>query len=294
MNGRRRLALVSVVALAVLAVTGPVASAQGRCSVATLKGSYGLVEQGTVVTDIGMPVLPPVPYPTANVAIVTYDGAGKLSATYRAVFGGVPLPPGSLTGTYTVGPDCTYTDDVPAVMMKRAGVIVGEGTNQEVRTVSTVPWIVATGTRTKMTVGNCSVGDLKGDYLLVSQGVVGPPDARQPVAGVGVLTYNGRGNFYGNETREPRWNTITEPLHRHLRSQRKLRRVRRSRGPDRNGAPHRHARWAGREPGGAIPHHGPGNGARRDHQAKVTRHGPPSRWPVSYTPETHSPITPHV
>ena len=200
MNRRRRLALVSVVALAVLAVTGPVASAQGRCSVATLKGSYGLVEQGTVVMDIGMPVLPPVPYPTANVAIVTYDGAGKLSATYRAVFGGVPLPPGSLTGTYTVGPDCTYTDDVPAVMMKRAGVIVGEGTNQEVRTVSTVPWIVATGTRTKMTVGSCSVGDLKGDYLLVSQGVVGPPDARQPVAGVGVLTYNGRGNFYGTET----------------------------------------------------------------------------------------------
>ena len=43
-----------------------------------------------------------------------------------------------------------------------------------------------------MTVGNCSVGDLKGDYLLASQGVVGPPDARQPVAGVGVLTYNGR------------------------------------------------------------------------------------------------------
>jgi hypothetical protein len=199
MNGRKRLALVSVVALAVLAVTGPVASAQGRCSVATLKGSYGLVEQGTVVMDIGMPGLPPFPFPTANVAIVTYDGAGKLSATYRATFGGAPLPPGSLTGTYTVGPDCTYTDDVPGVSMKRAGVIVGTGTNQEVRTVSTVPWIVATGTRTKMTVGNCSVGDLDGDYLLVSQGVVGPPNARQPLANVGLITYNGRGNFYGRE-----------------------------------------------------------------------------------------------
>jgi hypothetical protein len=200
MNGRRRLALVSVVALAVLAVTGPVASAQARCSAATLKGSYGLVEQGTVVMDIGMPGLPPFPFPTGNIAIVTYDGAGKLSATYRAIFGGIPLPPGSLTGTYTVGPDCTYTDDVPGVSMKRAGVIVGTGTTQEVRTVSTVPWIVATGYRTKMTVGNCSVGDLNGDYLLVSQGVVGPPDARQPVAGVGLITYNGRGNFYGNET----------------------------------------------------------------------------------------------
>ena len=189
MNGRKRLALVCVVALAALAMTGPLASAQGRCSVATLKGSYGLVEQGTVLVALpGMSFLPPAPYPTANVAIVTYDGAGNLSATYRAVWGGVPLPPGSVTGTYTVGPDCTYTDDVPIVSMKRAGVIAGSGTTQEVRTVSTVAWIVATGTRTKMTVGNCSVGDLKGDYLLASQGVVGPPDARQPVAGVGVLT----------------------------------------------------------------------------------------------------------
>ena len=198
---KERLALVSAVALAILVMAGPVASAQGRCSVATLKGSYGLVEQGTVLVAIPtMPFLPPAPFPTANVAIVTYDGAGNLSATYRAVFGGIPLPPGSLTGTYTVGPDCTYTDDVPGVSMKRAGMIVGTGTNQEVRTVSTVPWIVATGTRTKMTVGNCSVGDLKGEYLLVSQGVVGPPNDRHPLGNVGLITYNGRGNFYGRET----------------------------------------------------------------------------------------------
>ena len=200
MLARERLAFVSVVALVFLVLAAPVASAQGRCSVATLKGSYGLVEQGTVVMDIGMPSLPPVPFPTANVAIVTYDGAGTLTATYRASFGGAPLPPGSVTGTYTVGADCTYTDTVPSVMMQRAGVIVGEGTNQEVRTVSTTQWTVATGARTKMTVGNCSVGDLKGTYLLVSQGVLGPPNARQPVSNVGVVTYNGRGNFSGHET----------------------------------------------------------------------------------------------
>jgi hypothetical protein len=200
MLGKERCALVIVFALAILVVAGPVASAQGRCSVATLKGSYGLVEQGTVVVDIGMPGLPPVPFPSANVAIVTYDGAGTLTATYRATFGGVPLPPGSVTGTYTVGADCTYTDTVPSVMMQRAGVIVGTGTNQEVRTISTVPWVIATGTRTKMTVGNCSVGDLKGEYLLVSGGVVGPPDARQPLANVGLITYNGRGNLSGHET----------------------------------------------------------------------------------------------
>jgi hypothetical protein len=201
MLGKERLALVSVVALAILVMAGPVASAQVRCSVATLKGTYGLVEQGTVLVAIpDMPFLPPAPYPTANVAIVTYDGAGTLSATYRATFGGVPLPPGSVTGTYTVGADCTYTDTVSSVYMQRAGVIVGNGTNQEVRTISTVPWVVANGTRTKMTVGSCTVGDLNGVYLLASQGVVGPPDGRQPVANVGLITFNGRGNLYGHET----------------------------------------------------------------------------------------------
>lgn len=199
MRAKERLALATVVALAILVVAGSVARAQGPCSAATLKGSYGLVEQGTAVMAI-MEGLPPVPFPTANVAVVTYDGAGTLSAIYWAMFGGAPLPPGSVTGTYTVGADCTYTDKVPSVAMQRAGTITGDGTNLEVHTISTVKWIVATGIRKRITAGNCSVGDLKGEYLLASQGVVGPPDARQPVAGVGLITYNGRGNFYGNET----------------------------------------------------------------------------------------------
>jgi hypothetical protein len=41
---------------------------------------------------------------------------------------------------------------------------------------------------------------LKGQYLLVSQGVIGPPSARLPVANVGLITFNGRGNLYGRST----------------------------------------------------------------------------------------------
>ena len=58
MPAKERLALVTVVALAILVVAGSVARAQGRCSAATLKGSYGLVEQGTAVMAI-MQGLPP-------------------------------------------------------------------------------------------------------------------------------------------------------------------------------------------------------------------------------------------
>ena len=72
-----------IVAAVVVAV--PQALAQGRCSVATLEGSYGVVEQGVVVAPIDIPI--PVLFPTANVALVTSDGAGNLSATYKASYG---------------------------------------------------------------------------------------------------------------------------------------------------------------------------------------------------------------
>ena len=197
MNGKYRLAIILTVTLASLVVSVPAAWAQGRCSVATLKGTYGVVEQGTVIADISMPI--PVPFPTANVAIVTYDGAGNLSATFTASYGGAILK-GSVTGTYTVAPDCTYTDSVPTVHLERAGVITGEGMQQELRTIYTVPWIVGGGTRRKTPGGGCSASLIKGSYSLFGQGAIQHPQlgtllGRQ----MGLLTFNGRGNLYGFE-----------------------------------------------------------------------------------------------
>lgn len=211
MNGKYGLAITLTATVACLIVTESQAWAQGRCSVATLKGSYGVVEQGTVIADIGMPI--PVPFPTANVAIVTYDGAGNLSATYTASYGGGILK-GSVTGTYTVAPDCTYTDSVPTVHLERAGVITGEGMQQELRTIYTVPWIVGGGTRRRTPVGGCSPALMKGNYSLFGQGAIQHPQlgtllGRQ----IGLLTFNGRGNLYGSETAilagEPEFNTFT-------------------------------------------------------------------------------------
>ena len=69
MNVRGRLALVIAVIIASVLVAVPGASAQGRCSLATLNGTYGLVEQGTVVMPGVMGL--PVGAATANVALVT-------------------------------------------------------------------------------------------------------------------------------------------------------------------------------------------------------------------------------
>jgi hypothetical protein len=192
-----RLAVAFVVAVAVLVVAVPGARAQGRCSLATLKGTYGVVEQGTVLVDIGMGV--PAPFPSANLAVVTYDGAGNLSATYKASYGGLILT-GSVQGTYTVDPDCTYSDSVPSAYLARKGTIIGEGMLQEIRTIFTVPWIVGGGTRWKTPVGECSEARIKGAYSLFGQGALNPPSGALPVRQVGLITYNGRGNFYGSET----------------------------------------------------------------------------------------------
>lgn len=198
MNGNARLAVAVAAVVALVSITVPAAWAQGPCSLTTLKGTYGLVEQGTIVMPGVMGL--PVGAPTANVALVTYDGAGNLSATFTANFGGMPLK-GSVVGTYTVEPDCTYTDDVPAVQIRRSGTITGEGLSQQVRTIFTVPWLVGGGTRWKMSGGNCTAAILRGSYSLFGQGSVVVP-GNPPLLGrqVGVITYNGRGNFYGSES----------------------------------------------------------------------------------------------
>jgi hypothetical protein len=198
MQSKGHFAIVIAVILASVLTVVPGASAQGRCSLSTLNGTYGLVEQGTIVMEGVMGL--PVGSPTANVALVTYDGAGNLSATYTASFAGVIFS-GSVTGTYTVDPDCTYADSVPEVGIQRKGTITGEGMLQEVHTIFTVPWIVGGGTRWKTPVGECSAAKLKGSYSLSGEGAVNPPGGPTLLGRqTGLITYNGRGNFYGNET----------------------------------------------------------------------------------------------
>jgi hypothetical protein len=199
MNGKGHLAIVIAVIVASVLIAVPGALAQGRCSLATLKGTYGLVERGTIAMPGVMGL--PVGAATANVALVTYDGAGNLSATYKASFGGMILE-GSITGTYTVDSDCAYTDSVPAVQIQRSGTISGEGMLREVHTIFTVPWLVGGGTRWQVPVGECSAAKLKGPYSLFGQGTLLNPSGGPALPGsqIGLITYNGRGNFYGSET----------------------------------------------------------------------------------------------
>ena len=144
---RRRRWLPVVVTLFLLCTVCAVwAAPPGNCSLATLKGTYGILEQGTILEDFGFGI--PVPYQAVIAGLANYDGAGNLTVNYTASFGGLVFP-GTATGTYVVNPDCTYSDVIPATDSHRQGTITGEGMSKEIHTMFTDSWVVGCGTRKK-------------------------------------------------------------------------------------------------------------------------------------------------
>jgi hypothetical protein len=177
----------------------------GTCSVATLKGTYGDLEQGTVVAQL--PGLPPPPFPAAESALVTFDGAGNLSATFTVSFDGMSMP-GTATGTYVVKPDCKYSDSITpsgGAPGHHAGTITGKGLLREVNYIFTDPYIVGWGTLKETPARGCSPATLRGMYGLFGQGTItaqmpGFPPPPLPVAHSGSFTADGAGTLSGKDT----------------------------------------------------------------------------------------------
>ena len=91
------LTIAAVTALA-LGIAPKAKADEGGCSNATLKGTYAYTSTG-IYTPVG---------PIAEVGTQTFDGKGATTATATLSQNGnmVPL---TITGTYTVNPDCTGT-----------------------------------------------------------------------------------------------------------------------------------------------------------------------------------------
>jgi hypothetical protein len=88
------------------------------CSNATLHGSYGLHATGTV----------PGGQPFAAVGRFTFDGAGNLTGKLFVRVAGNNVEPPEFTGTYSVSPDCTVTDNWgPPINSTHVAVIVDHG-----------------------------------------------------------------------------------------------------------------------------------------------------------------------
>ncbi len=144
-------------------------SAQGTCSLATLKGTYGGFQQGTVVSQ-----LPGAPFPRTRIVTIIYDGAGNFTFTFTANLNG-DVTSGTGTGTYDVKADCSYSDefvrpgDLPTHF---AGFIAGAGLSQRVDSVSVDDWRVSYGTVRKMPREGCSLATLKGTFRGITQGML--------------------------------------------------------------------------------------------------------------------------
>lgn len=131
---------ISVTSVKYAASTLPVVHAQevvGGCSLASLKGSYALDRQGTLVTSIlGLPA----PVPWGEVAFENFDGAGSFSGKATVNAGGAVVS-GTVTGTYTVNNDCTGTKTVNTsvgVTVHEAIIVIG----QRMIGTQTDPWAV--------------------------------------------------------------------------------------------------------------------------------------------------------
>lgn len=183
--------------LVLLTITAATSWAE-QCSLATLNGTYGVLEQGTILPS----------YPVVLAANATYDGEGKESGTFAANIAGLPVT-GTFTGTYSVASDCTYTEDFvatpPGVSLHVSGVITGDGIFREIHYIYTNSDRVVFGTAKKTPPGGCSLETLKGKYENLGHSTVvaappGFPPTPFPTAEFVILTYDGAGHAAGTFT----------------------------------------------------------------------------------------------
>jgi hypothetical protein len=120
------------------------------CTNAALKGGYGagttgLINSSSNPSDVTIPTF----VPFAEAASFSFDGAGNLSGTSTADYGGSSFPV-VFTGTYSVNSNCTGSMTVDAGVngiIHRDLVLVDGG--KEVEFVDTDPGFVIAGSMKK-------------------------------------------------------------------------------------------------------------------------------------------------
>ena len=91
--------LASIFAVALtLSMAAPAQAEDESCSVARVAGTYGVSDSGTVL-GIG---------PRAALGRLTLEADGRITGTVTASLNGA-VTTGTVTGTYTVSPDCSGT-----------------------------------------------------------------------------------------------------------------------------------------------------------------------------------------
>jgi hypothetical protein len=116
---------VAVLASSLLLLAVPCIQAQensedrGRCSLKTLKGSYGTLYTG-YVRDFPDPGQNPIVIKARE----TYDGAGHVIETGSSMLSGTTQFEGTNPGTYKVNPDCSGSEEFPGVASTKFQIVM--------------------------------------------------------------------------------------------------------------------------------------------------------------------------
>lgn len=176
------------------------------CTNASLRGNFAFTARGTTLASLGLPAALTGAFASSGTA--TFDGAGHFSLTATSSFNGVVQGPATVTGSYSVNSDCSYTSQASNGATFRA-VIADNG--RQLLILQTNPGTIIAGVAEKqqqISIGDiiddlrpvqCSAAGVAGTYGFIAEGFAGAPALPGapfgPLAGVGVVTLNVDGTF---------------------------------------------------------------------------------------------------
>jgi len=196
-----------IYALALAAGAGLHAAPAAACTNASLRGDYAFTASGTTFPSLGLPA--PLTGAFMSSGSATFDGRGNFTVTATSSFNGVLQGPATVTGTYSVDPDCTYTSQASNGATFRAAIVAG---GRELYILQTNPGTAIVGTAIARDArphdddddagtangAACTATSLVGSYGFIANGFAGAPSIPgpfSPLVGVGVVTVNRNGTF---------------------------------------------------------------------------------------------------
>ena len=195
------------------------------CDNGSLRGDFAFTAQGTTLAAVGLP--PALTGAFASGGSAEFDGAGHFTLTATSSFNGIVQGPATVTGTYSVNEDCSYTSTASNGVTFRA-VIVDHG--QAILILQTTPGTAITGVAKQRGSDSggksgkdfeerhfaCSAGAFSGNYGFVARGFAGPPTVPiaqiGPLAGVGVIHVDTNGTFTMSAQRSVSGTIDPDPL----------------------------------------------------------------------------------
>jgi hypothetical protein len=178
------------------------------CTNESLAGEFAFTAHGTTLPALGLQA--PLTGAFASSGSATFDGAGHFTLTATSSFNGVIQGPATVTGTYVVNSDCSYTSKAGNGVTFRAVIVNG---GRELLILQTTPGVVITGMAKKRGAERskryeddfsenrktCSVRSFAGTYGFLADGFAGAPALPDtpfgPLAGTGVINVYPDGTF---------------------------------------------------------------------------------------------------